>query len=416
MYKCITEKDTPRILHINCTDDGSTGKIIQVISAEAASRGYESYLLTPRITHKNAKLRKVKTSLRYEQGAYRRLVKLQGFQYGLAPLSTERILAAIRKISPQIVHLHSINCNMVNIYRLVEFLKKNGIPTIVTNHAEFFYTGSCPHSFLCEKWKTGCGSCENYKQSCRALWDSSALAWKKMKKAFSGHPNVHIVSVSPWSFNRSMQAPILKGLPQSTILNGVDTEIFSYGDTKKAKQDLGFDPEEKLLFHVTANFSDDPNDIKGGRYLIELAKQLERQKVRVLVAALRSNVGPLPENITLLDQVQDQNRLADYYAAADLTVLVSQRETFGMAVAESLCCGTPVVGFESGGSESVALPEFTQFVPFGDVAKLKNAVCDKLDLKEEKCPETISKEAVKVYSATRMAESYIQLYKRVMTE
>ena len=106
--------------------------------------------------------------------------------------------------------------------------------------------------------------------------------------------------------------------------------------------------------------------------------------------------------------------MADYYAAADLTVLVSQRETFGMAVAESLCCGTPVVGFEAGGSESIALPEFTQFVPFGDMVKLKNTVCEKLDLKAQKSPKTISEEAVRVYSAARMAEQYLQLYRSMI--
>ena len=42
-------------------------------------------------------------------------------------------------------------------------------------------------------------------------------------------------------------------------------------------------------------------------------------------------------------------RLAEYYSLVDVTVITSFHETFSMVVAESLSCGTPIVGFKAGG-------------------------------------------------------------------
>jgi len=41
-----------------------------------------------------------------------------------------------------------------------------------------------------------------------------------------------------------------------------------------------------------------------------------------------------------------------------------------MVTAESLCCGTPVVGFKAGAPEMIALPEWSAFVEYGDLDAL----------------------------------------------
>lgn len=96
-------------------------------------------------------------------------------------------------------------------------------------------------------------------------------------------------------------------------------------------------------------------------------------------------------------------------------VLTSKRETFGMAVAEALSCGTPVVGFESGGSESIAMKEYSQFVPFGAIDALENAAKKKwLDFKTETVSVKIAQEAREIYAAENMAASYCDVYEKMV--
>ena len=100
--------------------------------------------------------------------------------------------------------------------------------------------------------------------------------------------------------------------------------------------------------------------------MLELARRLQDRQVTVLVACSRSaHVQALPDNVLLLGRMDDE-RLAQLYSLADVTVVTGRRETFGMPCAESLCCGTPVAGFQAGGPESISLPDFSRFVPYGD--------------------------------------------------
>ena len=101
-----------------------------------------------------------------------------------------------------------------------------------------------------------------------------------------------------------------------------------------------------------------------------------------------------------------------FYSLADVTVLASKKETFSMPVAESLCCGTPVVGFKAGGPESIAISQYCDFVEYGDVPALKMALIRKLE--DQNINKTIISEVAKLkYSSKKMAEEYYKLYKEL---
>lgn len=402
----------PKVLFVNCSCFGSTGKIVNDIADYAAGEGYDSVLCAPLGDGKNDNIKYYKTSVALEQGVYRRIKYYTGYQYGFAPISTAKIKRIVKKESPDVVHLHCLNGDMVNIYSLFEFLKKNNIKTVITNHAEFYYTGSCVYSYDCVKWKEGCGNCPMRREATRSHFrDTSATAWKRMQKAFDGF-NAVMVSVSPFVSGRASESPITSQMDQRTVLNGINTDTFSICDTSELRKKHNIDEKTRVLFHVTSHFSNHEGDIKGGEYLIDLAQRLENDNVVIFVAGNKEVDFEVPSNMILLGRLADQKVLASYYAMADITVLTSRKETFSMPVAESLCCGTPVVGFEAGGPESIALSEYCEFVEYADVDALLEAVTAMLDKKLDK--ENISRAAALRYDSKIMAKQYVEIYNELI--
>lgn len=408
-----------RIIFINCSDSGSTGKIICDISEflHSLNQGHETILCSPKTNAETIKeLKKIKTSIKFEQGFYRNLNFFYGIKYGIAPLSTVKIKKAIKKHKPDVVHIHSANGYTVNIYSLMRFLSKRNIPTLITNHAEFFYTGNCSHAFGCNRWETGCGNCPDlFYASDTKLFDRTHIAWEKMKKAMLNHKKLCVASVSPWVLERSSRSPIMQGVKQTLVLNGINTKIFRpYDKDDSIRKKLGIKPSTKIILQVTAYFSKDDKKIKGGYYFSELAKRFIGEDICFVVVGKTKEKGEY-DNLKVLGQLDNQQELALLYSAADLCVVTSPRETFGMVVAESLCCGTPVVGFKSGGSESITVLETSDFVEFCDLDKLEKIMRGKwLDFKAEYGLQNISDVAQKKYDSKIMAENYLVEYNNLL--
>ena len=72
---------------------------------------------------------------------------------------------------------------------------------------------------------------------------------------------------------------------------------------------------------------------------------------------------------------QPQDVLPDYYAAADLCLMPSRYESFGMVALEAMASGVPVIASRAGGLAVTVQDGATgRLVPEGDVAGLARAV------------------------------------------
>lgn len=402
-----------RILHVNCTDAGSTGKIINQISYYLQDK-FDFFLCTPKINTNNPPyLKKIRTSGKYEQALYKRITAITGYRYSCSPHSTHRIISAIRKIKPDIIHLHSANCYMANLYSILKYAKKKDIAVVITNHAEFYYTGICSHSYDCMQWVDGCKKCPDlWGQAHSLFFDTTRRAWRKMKESLYAIPRIAVVSVSPWVRERSEKSQIMNGIPQFTVLNGVDTNVFRYIVQENEVMNKHLFREKTVLF-VTAMFSDSEDDAKGGKYIIQLASKLEGKAKIVIIGKYNINTK-IPDNIIIKGVISDQSKLAEYYNVADVTVVASKRETFGMTVAESLCCGTPVIGFNSGGPESIALDNYSDFVSYGDVKGLYRVALKWLNRDKKAFSSEIAELAHQKYSSKFMAKGYNDIYTHLL--
>lgn len=404
-----------KVLQINCVyKKGSTGKITSDLHRGLLDTGIESIVCYGRGTFvKEPGV--YKTCSEWYSKLNNALSRVTGIMYGGCFFSTKRLISIIKKEKPDIVHLQCINGYFVNIYRLITWLKENHIKTVLTLHAEFMYTGGCGISIDCNQWNTneGCGHpvCPRYYQETKSLFfDRTGTMWRRMKDTFEGFENdLYVVSVSPWLMKRARQSVILGNMRHCVIYNGLNINVFhpySTEDLRKKHCCQG----KKVVFHATPTFSSNPKHLKGGYYVIELAKRMPT--VQFLVAGNCVGSFEVPQNVTLLGQVLDQELLARYYSMADVTVLTSKRETFSMVCAESLCCGTPVVGFKAGGPEEISIHEYSSFCDYGFIDGLMNLLQTALEKRYDK--QYLAEMAVKRYSTEMIVEKYLELYQEVI--
>lgn len=397
-----------KILQINVVyGEGSTGKIVRDLHLGFIQRDAESFVIYS--TGENVE---DDNTIKAGNGALRKFhalsSRISGVMYGGCIISTNSIISRIEEVEPDVIILHCLNGHFVNIFRLINYLRSSKISTILVLHAEFMYTGSCGHSLECNKWLTGCGHCPQLKYATQAwFFDRTAYSWRKMKNVFSLFNNLKVISVSPWLRDRAVRAPILKYADHHVVLNGVNTNVFRYSMSGYMS---GFEDRvqgKRVVLHVTASFTDHPDDIKGGRYILELAKRFIKEPIVFAIASNTRSNTVLPDNVIDLGKISDQTFLAQLYSKACVTLLTSKRETFSMVCAESLCCGTPIIGFKAGAPEMIAIPEFSEFVNFGDIDALEKSLRSALEKNIDK--SNLSSIACANYSTNKMVEQYYSL-------
>lgn len=402
-----------RILSINIFYGyGSTGKIIEDIHARLLRDGHESYVaygLRQATNDDGVHFYKIVSDFLAIQ--YGRIARIIGLRYCCAYLETYRLLKYIKKIHPEIVHIHCMNCSYVNPYILLKYLARKKYKVLVTHHADVTITANCDHSYDCNRWMTGCGNCPDVKSAVHSIFfDNTAWSWKMMNRAFSKFSRFYVSSVSEWMGNRVRMSPFNKKAVFKIIENGIDTGSFQYEEKSAAQLrselNLGNKP---VIMHATPSFT---SAIKGGKYVLELAKRLP--DVTFLIVGIKEDIDNIPDNVRLVKYVENKARLATYYSCANLTLLTSRRESFSLVTAESLCCGTPVVGFKAGAPEMIAIPEYSQFVEYGDMDALQCAVENGLHNTPDK--QEISDKARIKYSEERMYKQYLDFYKTILLD
>ncbi len=408
-----------KILHINCVyKKGSTGKIVNDIHMELQKQNIDSVVCYGRgvkIEEPNV----YKFCKEFEANVHTLVIRTGlVLNYGGSFLPTEKLISIIKKERPDIVHVHCINGSCVNIYQLFKWLVNNGIKTAITHHAEFYYTGSCEHAYDCKQFMNsdGCKHCARPFVTTRSrTWDNSSRAWKSMNEAINRFScdNLLFTAVSSWLKERSALSPIVNKYRCEVVMNGVDTSVFNHCNTGEdiisEKCEKAY--KSKVLF-VGAHFNPmNKEDNKGGWYIVKLAKQMSN--VLFVVVALRIiQSNNLPKNVLIWGASKDQHELASLYSSANVTVVTSKRETFSMVCAESLCCGTPVVGFKAGGPESIAISDYSEFVDYGDIKALKSKIKEILNRKLNAV--NITKVAKELYSRETMVRNYMNIYKQLI--
>ena len=145
----------------------------------------------------------------------------------------------------------------------------------------------------------------------------------------------------------------------ATIPCGVDLQLFTAHEKHEARRRLELDPHTPVVL-----FAGRLDPFKGPDQLLQAAA-LMRQPAQIVIVGGKlygdkdlQQLRQLAHTLGIEQRVsfvgaQPRDKMPLFYSAADVTVVPSYHETFGLAAVESLACGTPVVATRAGGLMTV---------------------------------------------------------------
>lgn len=345
-----------KIAEINMLTSGSTGKIMFQIAETARNQGCKvnTYSPVPFVRGKKNKLISYKDHFwwgnRFESCAHYYLGVLFGVNGLLSINGTRQLIGELKKFAPDVIHLHNLHGFCVNIPMLFNYIKKNNIKVVWTLHDCWAFTGHCPYFTMakCDKWKTGCYKCPQYKEYPKSLFDNSKKMYRLKKKWFTGVENLTIVTPSEWLAWLVKQS-FLREYPIKVINNGIDLEIFKPTPSDFRKK-YGIAENKFILLGVAFGWG----KRKGLDVFLELFKKLEFDKFQIVLVGTDDSVDrQLPKDIISIHRTQNQTELAEIYTAADLFVNPTREDNYPTVNMEAIACGTPVITFNTGGSPEI---------------------------------------------------------------
>ena len=360
-----------KVLQINTVYGyGSTGKIAKDIASECESRGIECKVAHRYLETEKPLPNSYQVSSYFDCHVHNRIARMTHLTGCFSRIKTARFLKKVDEYAPDIIHLHNLHGNYINVPMLFKYIKKRNIPVIWTLHDCWSFTGGCPYYDMqqCADWKRGCNNCPKQKKLV-----SSCTMWRKKKNWFSNVKNMLIVTPSAWLADQVGQS-FLKDYPVTVINNGISLEIFKPRESDFAKR---YSCEDKrIVLGVALEWE----ERKGIDVFLKLAKRLDENEYQIVLVGTNDEIEKvLPKNIISIHKTQDQIELAEIYTAASVFVNPTREDNFPTVNIEALACGTPVVTFKTGGSPEIIDDTCGEVVARDDFDAMRNAIiriCD----------------------------------------
>ncbi len=364
---------------------GSTGKASEALCDALSDVGWDCYVAYGRT---NLQSKHKTYQIGTKAGQFLHLLKARLFDAdGLgSKLATKRLVKYLRSIQPTVIHLRNIHGYYIHFPTLFNYLAMANIPVLWTLHDAWSFTGHCSHftEVRCEKWQIGCGTCPQVKEYPKSWWlDQSARNYALKKQYFTQVSTLQLICVSQWLTEKVKQSFFGGKVPINTIVNGVNTEIFKPlnddAAIKALREKHGIVAKKVILAMAR------PWSRKKGLYDIlqlsgMLAEFYSTAEVQVVMVGIKEGEKRLlPLNAIGIHRTENLSDLCALYNLADVYVNASVEESFGLTTAESLACGTPVIGYNNTGTREILLglmnPNSAAItVPTGDVYAVANAI------------------------------------------
>ncbi|HPF47614.1 MAG: glycosyltransferase [Alphaproteobacteria bacterium] len=233
-------------------------------------------------------------------------------------------------------------------------------------------------------------------------WMDNKKARQKILEAIDYSSNVICVS------DALKQSLIDYGVDENkitVIINGVDPSVFNTS--------VEANPLREDYFLSVGNLI----PLKGHNITLNAFFDLSKTRLIIIGDGVeRQNLKKQAENLGIKGRVQfikhvDQNKLAEFYAGAKATILMSSMEGMPNVVLESLATGTPVIACDVGGVSEVLneqngflLDERSEYALSNAVKSLENLVKSRDDIAE----------TVKDFRWDNVAARQYEVYKKAL--
>jgi glycosyltransferase involved in cell wall biosynthesis len=407
-----------KVVHLNFSDfKGGAARIMGDLIRYHSGLGIDCKALVARqavpgnslLTYRKTTRADIGLKLLHKLSVYRN--RIVGDTYGILQ---KQYLQIIKGESPDIIHIHNLHGGwfaLALLNRLQEIA-----PVVWTLHDEWAYTGHCVATMECGRYETGCGRCPDLKRMVRTWIDTTSASRVRKQRIYSTLNTKRFVisPVSEWVNGRLLRSGVYKG-QAITVYNGVDTTAFTPENKQAMRRHLGI-PETAgvVLFCSTGGMSD---PMKRADHII---MNLGLSYPDLYIISLGQPWVPAPTSGHLIQPgyIDDRTLLCRYYSASDLLIYPSRADTFGLAVAESMACGTPALAFRTGGIPEIITDQYDGWLVEPDIAAehLLQRIHEILENKEKLA--VVQKNAVArikaKFTLEIMGDQYLKVYKDLL--
>jgi glycosyltransferase involved in cell wall biosynthesis len=203
------------------------------------------------------------------------------------------------------------------------------------------------------------------------------------------------------------------------IPNAVRTDLFTPEKCTEARRRLGLSDEDTALLFVALDVLDPRKGfddlLRSYLRLAQFRKDLHLLLVGRL-SALPDELAQFRDRVRVCGFIDEDEKLAEIYAAADLYVVPSHADTFNITILEAMSCGTPTLAYASGGIAEVIEDGCGGWlIEEGSPQALMEALSQKLDkLASPDLREAARKYVLENFSIQQVLSKHVELYERLV--
>jgi glycosyltransferase involved in cell wall biosynthesis len=319
---------------------------------------------------------------------------------------------SVDSLDPDVIHLHWTGGGFLPVTALARLRR----PLVWTLRDMWAFTGGCHYSGACHRFEVACGACPQLRSG--KEHDLSRIVRQRKERAWA-NLDLTLVPISRWLAECVRRSGLFPGRAIEIIPNGLDTHVFRPTPKAGARAAWNLPPGKRYILFGALGAVQDRR--KGYEKFVEATRYLARAcwstRAEILVFGdlAPDNAGELAIPARFLGHIDDDRRLAELYAAADVMVAPSLQEAFGKTVIEAMACGTPVVAFDGTGPADIIAHRKTGYLAKAfDARDLANGIawCLAAPDHTEYLGRAARERAESRFDISVIADRYADLYRR----